>query len=107
MNQETAFVTISDRIMWYYCPGKDLPVWVGVCDSLSITSQGDTEQELIEDMQSLPNELFQDLLESNDLEKFMEERRLDVNQIKGLKSGASFSFPNMTMRKVDQIITGI
>jgi len=47
--------------------------WVGVCDPLKLTVQADTWAELMEDIGHTLDAMLQDLLGSNDLDRFMRD----------------------------------
>jgi predicted RNase H-like HicB family nuclease len=47
--------------------------WVAVCDPLELTVQSETWAELMEDIGDTLEMLFQDLLSSNELERFLQD----------------------------------
>ena len=48
--------------------------WVGFCDALKLTAQSDTWAELMQDIAWAMGVVFEDLLETGNLEEFLEER---------------------------------
>jgi len=46
--------------------------WVGVCDPLSLTVQSDTYASLMEEIGEALNAIFKDLLESQELPRFLQ-----------------------------------
>ena len=49
-------------------------VWIGVCDALQVTVQADTWAELMEAIIDGLEMIFQDLLNSGELEQFLAEQ---------------------------------
>ncbi len=48
--------------------------WIGVCDPLKLTVQSATWAELMEDFGATLNGVLTDLLQTNDLDRFLRER---------------------------------
>jgi hypothetical protein len=48
--------------------------WIAVCDALKLTVESPTYAELMEDVGLTLNDLFLDLLHSNELERFLRDR---------------------------------
>ena len=48
--------------------------WVGVCDALGLTAQGDTWDDLVATLGPSVQMLFEDLLESHELDSYLRDR---------------------------------
>ena len=66
-------VAIKGNIEWKGFRARS-GAWIGVCDSLNLTMESDTWANLLEDIGLALNEMFIDLLKSQELEKFLRER---------------------------------
>ena len=53
--------------------------WVGVCEPLKITVQGDTWGDLLEDFHSTLDAILKDLLATDELDKFLKDRGWQVS----------------------------
>ena len=67
-------VVINAEIPWAITRPEKTRVWVGVCEPLKLTAQSMTWADLMTDISGAMESVFQDLMETGDLEKFMAER---------------------------------
>jgi predicted RNase H-like HicB family nuclease len=67
-----AQIEIKANLQWEYFKAKG-GNWVAVCEPLKLTVQSETYTELMEDIGDTLDALFQDLLSSNELEKFLQD----------------------------------
>ena len=65
-------IDIRASLPWMCVSTKD-GNWVGVCDPLRLTVQSATWVELMEDIAHTLDAMLQDLLSSNELEKFLHD----------------------------------
>ena len=73
MPSKERVIRIEGRIEWKIDSTESGP-WVGFCDALKLTAQADTWGELMQDIEWAMGSVFEDLLETGDLERFLEER---------------------------------
>lgn len=66
-------VRIDGNVQWNVFPAKN-GAWIGVCDPLKLTVQSETWAELMEDIGQTLNAIMSDLLASNELPKFLQDR---------------------------------
>ena len=66
-------VEIKGDIPWLVTRSRTGP-WIGVCEPLKLTTQADTWGELMSDISWAMEAVFEDLLETGDLERFLRER---------------------------------
>ena len=66
-------VEIKGDIPWLVTRSWTGP-WIGICEPLKLTTQADTWSELMTDISWAMETVFEDLLETGDLEKFLRER---------------------------------
>jgi len=63
--------------------------WVGVCEPLNLTVQSETWAELMEDIGDTLDALLQDMLSTNELDKFLRDHGWEaVGQIPAESDGA-------------------
>lgn len=65
-------VQIQGNVEWK-CFRASSGHWVGVCAPLKLTVQADTWAELMEDISHTLDMMFKDLLESQELERFLRD----------------------------------
>jgi predicted RNase H-like HicB family nuclease len=65
-------VRIQANLQWRCFTGQG-GHWIGVCEPLKLTVQGDTWAELMEDIGNTLDAMLKDLLQSNELEKFLRD----------------------------------
>ena len=68
-----AVVHIEAEIPWRI-DRADGEHWVGICDPLGLTVESETWAELMEDIALTLDAMLNDLLSSNELDHFLEER---------------------------------
>ena len=73
MAQDTVVVEIAGQAEWKCFRAKG-GNWVAVCDPLHLTVQSETWANLVEDIAHTMNDMFVDLLKSNELEQFLRDR---------------------------------
>ena len=66
-------VRIEGKVQWK-CAQAEGGNWVGICDALKLTIQAATWADLMEEIGGSLNAIFRDLLKSNELHKFLEDR---------------------------------
>jgi hypothetical protein len=66
-------VRIEGNLHWG-CLRTQSGEWVAVCDPLKLTLQSDTFANLMEDISLTINDVFRDLLASNELDRFLQDR---------------------------------
>lgn len=67
-----AIVHVEGNVQWKVLRAKGGD-WVGVCDPLRLTLQSETYADLMEDIGLALNAMLRDLLETNDLERFLRD----------------------------------
>jgi hypothetical protein len=73
--------------------------WVAVCEPLQLTIQSETWATLMEDIGFTLNDLFLDLLKSNELERFLSDRGWrPVGEIPAKSANVWFDLPFVTKR---------
>ena len=65
---------MNATIEWRAFRDPKTNVWIGVCDALSVTAQGDTWDELEQSIREIQNELFVSLHEEGELVQFLRDR---------------------------------
>lgn len=71
--QQQLLVRVQGNVHWK-CFLSQEGNWIGICDPLNLTVQADTFGELMEDIATALALVFKDLLISNELDKFLQER---------------------------------
>jgi len=66
-------VRIQANLQWQVHQGKG-GNWIGVCDPLKLTVQGETFAELMEDIGHTLDAVLRDLLGSNELPRFLQDQ---------------------------------
>ena len=66
-------VEIRGDIPWLVTRSRTGP-WIGICEPLKLTTQADTWSELMSDISWAMEAVFENLLETGDLERFLRER---------------------------------
>ena len=66
-------IRVECEIEWMITQSESGP-WVGFCDALKLTAQADTWRGLMQDIAWAMESVFEDLLETGNLQKFLEER---------------------------------
>ena len=66
-------VRVDANVRWQILRGQGSN-WVGVCEPLKLTVQGETWAELMEDIALTLNALLNDLLASDELDRFLRDR---------------------------------
>ncbi len=61
-------------VAWRAFRRSDTAPWVAICDSLRLTSQGDTWEELMQTCAEMVQVLLRDIYEEGDLARFLSER---------------------------------
>ncbi len=64
-------IRINANIGWSMKQDEATGHWIGVCPALKLTASGETHGNLIEAINESVNAIFQDLLDSGDLEEFL------------------------------------
>jgi len=67
-----AAILIEGQIQWQ-CLRSQSGQWIGVCDPLKLTVQAETWADLMEDIGHTLDAMLKDLLDSNELDKFLHE----------------------------------
>lgn len=70
---QNVVVKIDANINWQAFRGPS-GAWVGVCDALGLTAQGDTWDELVATLGPSVQMLLEDLLESHELDRYLRDR---------------------------------
>ena len=73
-------VKIESQIPWRVIRSTS-GYWVGVCEPLKLTAQAETWIDLVNDIAWAMESVFEDLLETNDLETFLRERGWSAPQL--------------------------
>lgn len=63
-------IRVQANLQWKCFSGKG-GHWIGICDPLKLTVQGDTWTELMEDIGHTLDAMLKDLWRSNELDKFL------------------------------------
>lgn len=66
-------VRIEGNLAWE-CLRAQSGEWVAVCDPLKLTLQSDTFANLMEDISLTLNDIFKDLVASNEFDRFLQDR---------------------------------
>jgi hypothetical protein len=66
-------VRIEGNLAWQ-CLRTQSGEWVAVCDPLKLTLQSDTFASLMEDISITLNDIFKDLVASNEFDKFLRDK---------------------------------
>ena len=86
-------VRIQANLRWQCFAGRG-GHWIGVCDPLKLTVQGDTWADLMEDIGHTLDAMLKDLLESNELEKFLRDHNWSmVGQVPLRRKAIRFDVP--------------
>jgi len=86
-------VRINADLQWKATIGKG-GNYVAVCDPLKITLQAETWAELMEDAAEVLDAIFRDLLSSNELERFLQERGwTTMGQVPNRQDNVRFDVP--------------
>lgn len=67
-------VEIKGDIPWLVTRSRTGP-WIGICEPLKLTTQADTWSELMSDISWVMEAVFEDPLETGDLERFLSKIR--------------------------------
>jgi hypothetical protein len=67
-------VRVEGNIKWDCFPSKTGKHWIGVCEPLKLTVQAETWGELMEDIALTLDSILNDLLSSNELDRFLRDR---------------------------------
>lgn len=62
---------LNARVSWRAARDPRSELWVGVCDPLRLTAQADTWQELVDRIGEIQQDLFLELLQEKQLERFL------------------------------------
>lgn len=65
---------VQAEIVWSISRDSASGQWIGICDSIGLTASGDTYSEAVESCNQAMDLMFKDLLESGDLEEFLQLR---------------------------------
>lgn len=60
------------NLQWVTLPARD-GGWIGVCEPLKITVQGETFGELLQNANGVLNDLLVDLMEDGELDRFLHD----------------------------------
>src|SRR2546428_230673 len=69
----TATVVRIDGNLEWQCRRTESGDWIAVCDAVKLTLQSDTFANLMEDIALTLDDVFKDLLASNELERFLRD----------------------------------
>ncbi len=94
MNTPTKIVVrINADLQWRYTVGKG-GNYVAVCDPLQLTLQAETWAELMEDTSEVLNSIFHDLLDSNELDRFLRDKGWSLaNHVPNKTEDVQFDVP--------------
>lgn len=67
-------VQIETQVQWMFSRNESTRRWLAVCPALKLTIEGDTHSELRENIGDCLNLFFQEMLASNEFERFLRER---------------------------------
>jgi predicted RNase H-like HicB family nuclease len=68
----TVFVHVRGQLEWQ-CHRAESGRWIGVCDPLKLTVQGETYAELMEDIGNAIDAMLRDLASTNEIHEFLRE----------------------------------
>ncbi len=86
-------IRIQANLQWKCFAGRG-GNWIGVCDPLKLTVQGDTWAELMEDIGHTLDAMLKDLLKSNELHTFMRDHGwTTIGQIPAQPKSVRFDVP--------------
>jgi hypothetical protein len=66
-------IQIQAQIEWNYLHDADSGCWVGVCPTLKLTVEAETQTDLHHSMSEAMDLLFNELLATGDLDRFLQE----------------------------------
>ncbi len=67
-------VELTAEIQWVVWKDRTTGMWVGACDPLKLTAEGETHGDLMQDIDGVLQDLFRELVGSGDLERFLSDR---------------------------------
>lgn len=91
MMQGVRVVDIQAQLAWQAHRDARSRMWVAYCQPLSLTAEGETWSELNQSIGEILNLLFMELLESNELDRFLLQHgwtlSVPVRDLRALPSG--------------------
>jgi predicted RNase H-like HicB family nuclease len=87
-------VHIKAKLTWIVFQDKKSKYWVGVCDPLKISSQGETLGDLVENIEDALNLMLHNLACRNELDMFLRQHKWAlIGRMPEKPSNARFEIP--------------
>ena len=90
-------IKIRANLSWRVFQEPEAGKFVGICDALSLTIEGDSWSDFMESVEETISAVMLDLVETGDFERFLMDRgwRLVQPMPVAIDSQTKFSFPKM------------
>jgi predicted RNase H-like HicB family nuclease len=86
-------INVKTAVRWRTMRTED-NVWIGVCDSLNLVVEGDSQSEMVEAAEQAITLLIQDLIHENDIGAFLRKQGWrPARRIPKSTSGIKFDVP--------------